>query len=60
MVFQPIYDVACRKDFAASAKLLGLILWHVMLWRDEVWGFDRYKKGSLLLEEVTYFKIAAP
>jgi hypothetical protein len=35
-VFQPIYDKACHYDEEAAAKFYGLILWHVMLERDEL------------------------
>ena len=44
-VFEPL-AVACNGDVEASGKFFGLILWHVMLDRTEVWGFGRYEKGG--------------
>jgi len=59
-VFQPIYDVACRNDFDASAKFFALILWHVILEREEVWSFGRYEKSGVPIEGMTYFRIFDP
>jgi hypothetical protein len=59
-VFQPIFDVACRNDFDASAKFFGLILWHVMLEREEVWSFGRYEKDGVPIEGMTYFRTSNP
>lgn len=56
-VFQPIYETACHHDEEAAAKFFGLILWHVMLERDEAWGFDRYEKNNVPIEGLTYFKL---
>ena len=56
-VFQPIYDKAWHYDEEAAAKFYGLILWHVMLERDDVWGFDRYEKDNVPIEGLTYVKL---
>ena len=59
-VFQPIYETACHFDEDAAAKFFGLILWHVMLERDDVWAFDRFEKNSVQIDGLTYFKLGDP
>jgi len=56
-VYQPIYDTACRHDQDAAARFFGLILWHVMLDREEVWSFGRYEKDNIPIEGLTYFRL---
>jgi hypothetical protein len=59
-VFQPIYEVACRYNDGAAAKFFGLILWHVILERDEVWTLGRYEKAGVPIEGMTYFILQNP
>ena len=54
-VFQPIYDRACDQHEESAAKCFGLILWEVMMNRDEAWSFGRYEK----VEGMTYFRFPA-
>jgi len=56
-VFQPIYEKACRHDIEAAGKFFGLILWSVLLERDDVWAFGRYEKDGIPIEGLTYFKL---
>ena len=56
-VFQPIYEKACRKDFEASARFFGLLLWEVMMEHSEDWSFGRYQANDIPIEGMTYFRI---
>ena len=56
-VYQPIYDIACNKNKDAAAKFFGLILYKVIIERDEVWSFGRYKKDGVPIEGLTYFRL---
>lgn len=55
-VFEPL-AVACGGDVEASGKFFGLILWDVMLNRDEVWSFGRYEKDGVPIQGMTYFRL---
>ena len=59
-IFQPIYDMACQQDEAASAKFFGLILWKVVMEHKQVWAFGRYEKDGVSIEGLTYFRLATP
>ena len=59
-VFNPIYEKACRGDVELSGKCFGLILWIVMMHRDEAWSFGRYEKDGIPIEGMTYFRIHLP
>ena len=56
-VFQPIYDRACGQHRESAAKYFGLILWEVMMNRDEAWSFGRYEKDGIPIEGMTYFRV---
>ncbi len=56
--FQPIYDKACAKDFDASRKFFGLLVWEWMMNDDRTWGFGRYATPkNPNVEGMTYFEI---
>ena len=57
--FEPIYH-ACRQNEDAAAQFFGLILWDVMLRRDDCWAFGRYDKEGIPIRGLTYFKIQCP
>ena len=59
-VFHPIYEKACRRDEEAAGMCFGLILWQVLMERDDVWGFGRYEKRGVPIEGMTYFRIHNP
>jgi hypothetical protein len=59
-VFHPIYEKACRCNEESAAKCFGLMLWHVLLERDDVWGFGRYEKDGIPIQGMTYFRIHNP
>lgn len=58
-VFQPIYEKACRRNQESAAKFFGLILWAVLLERDDVWAFGRYEKDGMPIAGMTYFRLSA-
>ena len=56
-VFQPIYENACNYDADQAALCFGLILWDVMMQREEAWSFGRYEKDGIEIRGLTYFRI---
>lgn len=56
-VFQPIYEKACSCDQELAGKFFGLILWDVILNRDDVWSFGRYELKGIPIRGLTYFKL---
>ena len=58
-VFQPIYEKACRRDFDASARFFGLLVWEAVLNDEDVWAFGRYEKEGVPIEGMTYFKLSS-
>jgi len=59
-VFHPIYEKACHSNEESAAKCFGLMLWYVLLTRDDVWGFGRYEKDGIPIQGMTYFRIHNP
>ena len=55
-VFEPIYE-ACKKNIVQSGLFFGLILFDLMIKRDDVWGFGKYEKNGILIKGITYFKL---
>ncbi len=55
-VFEPIYDVACRRDVESAGLFFGLILWAVMMRRPENWRVGRYEKNGIPIRGPTYFR----
>lgn len=59
-VYQPIY-YACHKDIIASGLFFGLILFKLLMDRqDVVWGFGRFEKDGIPIRGTTYFIIHDP
>jgi len=57
-IFAPIYTTACRLDSKAAEKFFGLILWSLLIEHEAVWGFGRYTKDSIQIDEgLTYFRL---
>lgn len=54
--YMKIYEV-CGEDEEMAAKMFGLILWVVMMEREDLWSFGRYKKDGIEIKGITYFKI---
>jgi len=54
-VFGPLYDAT--RDVVLAAKFYGVILWIVMMERNEAWSFGRYEKNNVPIEGLTYFRI---
>lgn len=57
--FQTLYE-ACHQDQTAAALFFGLIVWQVVLDRDDCWSFGRYEKGGIPIRGMTYFRIDCP
>ena len=56
-VFEPIYTKAANYNRELSGLLFGIILWVVMMERNDDWSFGRYKKGEIDIKGMTYFRI---
>lgn len=57
--FQPIYE-ACNHDEVASGLFFGLIVWDVVVQREDCWSFGRYEKDGVPIRGMTYFRIDCP
>lgn len=57
--YEPIY-YACLEDDHNAALFYGLILWEVMLNREEAWACGRYEKAGIPIDGLTYFRIRMP
>ncbi len=58
-VFEPIYH-ACGHNLEAAGLFFGLIVFKVMMERDDCWGFGKYEKNGVPIRSMTYFKITKP
>ena len=58
-VFQPIYQ-ACGGDQIAAGLFFGLLVWQVVMDRDDCWSFGRYEKSGVPIRGMTYFRIDCP
>jgi hypothetical protein len=58
-VFQPIYE-ACGEDENAAALFFGLLVWQVVMDREDCWSFGRYEKEGIPIRGMTYFRIDCP
>jgi hypothetical protein len=56
-VYLPIYEVACGRDEVMAARFFGLILWVVMMEREEEWACGRFEKDGVPIRGLTYFRI---
>ncbi len=54
--FDPIYQKAARKSFAASARCFGLMVWEVFMERPEKWTSGRFEKDGEEIGSRTYFR----
>jgi hypothetical protein len=59
-VYEPIYTKAANNNRELSGLLFGIIVWVIMMERDDYWSFGRYKKGDVDIKGMTYFKINNP
>jgi len=58
-VFQPIYH-ACHEDEVAAGMFFGLMVWQVVMDREDCWSFGRYEREGILIRGMTYFRIDCP
>ena len=49
--------MACRGNPDAAGKCFGLILWEVMIRREDDWSFGRFERDGVPIESMTYFRI---
>jgi hypothetical protein len=59
-VYEPIYTKAANYSRELSGLLFGIIVWVIMMERDDHWSFGRYKKGDIDIKGMTYFRINNP
>ncbi len=58
-VFQPIHH-SCGEDETAAALFFGLLVWQVVMDREDCWSFGRYEKEGVPIKGMTYFRIDCP
>lgn len=58
-VFDPIF-IACGRNKVNSGFFFGLILFDLMIKREDVWGFGKYKKNGITIRGITYFLLQSP
>ena len=58
-IFDPIYR-ACEQDEVSAGLFFGLIVWQVVMDREDCWSFGRYEKGGVPIRGMTYFRITCP
>ena len=54
-VFEPIYETACGRSFQSAGWCFGLILWELMMEREEAWCFIKDPDREIL--GTTYFRV---
>jgi len=55
--FDPIYSKAAQCNHEIAGKIFGLIVWKVMMDRQEKWGSGHYKKDGVPIQSRTYFRL---
>ncbi len=58
-IFQPIYH-ACGEDEVTAGLFFGLLVWQVVMDREDCWSFGRYEKEGIPIRGLTYFRIDCP
>jgi hypothetical protein len=58
-VFEPIFP-AGGQDETAAAQFFGLLVWQVVMDREDCWSFGRYEKDGVPIKGLTYFRIDCP
>ena len=58
-VWEPIYR-ACGEDHVTAGLFFGLIVWQVVMDREDCWSFGRYEKEGVPIRGMTYFHINCP
>ncbi len=53
--FEPIYETACGQSFQKAGWCFGLILWELMMEREEAWCFIKDPDREIL--GTTYFRV---
>jgi hypothetical protein len=57
--FDPIWH-ACRHNDVTAALFFGLIVWQVVMDREDCWSFGKYEKDGIPIKGTTYFRIDCP
>ena len=58
-VYEPLY-FACKGNPTKAGFFFGLILFDLMMNRDDAWGFGKYKKNGVDIKGITYFLLGNP
>ncbi len=58
-VWEPIYH-ACGEDPVGAGLFFGLLVWQVVMDREDCWSFGRYEKEGIPIRGMTYFRIDCP
>lgn len=58
-VWQPIY-YACGEDAVTAGLFFGLLVWQIVMDREDCWSFGRYEKEGIPIRGMTYFRIDCP
>jgi hypothetical protein len=58
-VFEPVY-YACAEEPEVAALFFGLLVWQVVMDREDWWSFGRYEKEGIPIRGMTYFRIDCP
>jgi hypothetical protein len=56
-VFFPIFTNGTKENYEKAAQLFGLLVWHVVMQRQEQWGSGRYEKNGKDIGSRTYFRL---
>ena len=55
--FQPIYEIAAKKNEKVAGKMFGLMVWYTIMKHPDRWGSGRFEKDGRELSGRTYFRI---
>jgi hypothetical protein len=55
--YQPIYEKTARRDYGASDRCFGLMVWEVFMERPERWSSGRFEKNGEPIGSRTYFRV---
>ena len=58
-VFEAVY-YACGENPEVAALFFGLLVWQVVMDREDCWSFGRYEKEGIPIRGMTYFRIDCP
>ena len=54
--YEPIYELAARRNHDLAGKLFGLMVFHVFMNREDAWITGRFEKDGEPISGRTYFR----